>query len=93
MNKAEASAIAEEYIQNLRSKPYSHCASQVGQTPVTTTVIRGGTTYQVQVMHHWDSEQGGAVRVIVAVDDGGFRAFVPLTADFIKAPDGHFVGE
>jgi hypothetical protein len=31
--------------------------------------------------------------VIVNVDDGGFRAFVPLTADFIVGPDGSFVGE
>ena len=93
MNKAEASAIAEECLRNLRSQPYTHLASQVGQAPVTTTVTRSGIAYQVQVTHHWDGKPGGDVRVIVAVDDGGFRAFMPLTTDFIKAPNGHFVGE
>ena len=30
---------------------------------------------------------------MVHVDDGGLRAFVPLTEDFIMAPDGSFIGE
>jgi hypothetical protein len=29
----------------------------------------------------------------VAVDDGGWRAFVPVTDDVMIAPDGSFVGE
>jgi hypothetical protein len=28
-----------------------------------------------------------------AIDDGGWRAFIPLSADFIMAPEGRFVGE
>ena len=28
-----------------------------------------------------------------AIDDGGLRAFAPLSDDFIMAPDGSFVGE
>jgi hypothetical protein len=31
--------------------------------------------------------------VIVAIDDGRWRAFSPLSVDFIMAPDGSFVGE
>jgi len=31
--------------------------------------------------------------VIVTVDDGGWRAFVPLGESFILAQDGTFVGE
>ncbi|MEA3510923.1 MAG: hypothetical protein U9R51_05755 [Actinomycetota bacterium] len=41
----------------------------------------------------WDSRQPGDLRVIVAIDDGGWRALSPLSADFIIAADGHFVGE
>src|SRR5205807_9836250 len=35
---------------------------------------------------------GKNLRVIVSVDDGGLRAFVPLTDSFIVSPEGLFVG-
>ena len=41
----------------------------------------------------WDAHPNGNVRVSAGIDDGGLRAFLPLTSDFIKAPDGSFVGE
>jgi hypothetical protein len=31
--------------------------------------------------------------MVGAIDDYGWRAFVPLTDDFIMAPNGSFVGE
>ena len=52
----------------------------LGVAPVHTTVI-------------WDDEPGGNVRVMVSIDDGGLRAFVPMTESFIKSPSGEFVGE
>jgi hypothetical protein len=45
------------------------------------------------VSAHWDSAPNGDVRVIGCVDDGGWRAFLPLSDSFIKAADGSFVGE
>lgn len=93
MNKAEASAIADEWIGRLRDVPYASLAERVDLQPVTEAVKRNGVVYQVQVVHRWDSQPGGNVRVIVAVDDGGIRAFVPFTSDFIKSPSGQFVGE
>ena len=33
-------------------------------------------------------EPDGAICVMGAIDDGGVRAFVPLTDAFLKAPDG-----
>jgi hypothetical protein len=93
MNKSTASELADEWLHRLRSQPYAELARQVDQPAFTTTVARGGTEFQVEVTHHWDGEPGGDVRVVVAVDDGGLRALMPRTADFIKAPDGHSVGE
>jgi len=49
--------------------------------------------YQVQTQAVWDSRVDGDLRVMVAVDDGGWRAFLPLVEDFITAPDGSFVDE
>ena len=31
--------------------------------------------------------------MMASIDDRGWRAFVPLTSDFIVRPDGTFVGE
>jgi hypothetical protein len=49
--------------------------------------------YQLEFSVVWDGRPGGDVHVLGAIDDGRWRAFVPLTRDFIKAADGSFVGE
>jgi hypothetical protein len=36
---------------------------------------------------------GDNLRVMVSMDDGGWRAFLPLTDGFIIRPDGSFAGE
>lgn len=62
--------------------------------PDTRTVVaESGVQYQVDVQAFWDSRQPGNLRVIVAIDDGGWRAFKPISTDFIVASDGSFVGE
>jgi hypothetical protein len=38
--------------------------------------------------HFWDGKKGADLRVMVAADDGGWRAFKPLTDDFVMRPDG-----
>ena len=52
--------------------------------------VRGtdGRDYQIEIEAEWDDQPGGAVRVVGAIDDGSFRTFLPLSAEFIVAPDG-----
>ena len=52
-----------------------------------------GSQYQVEITGFWDDRKAGNLRVIVTIDDGGWRAFMPLTTGFIVGPDGSFVGE
>ena len=52
-----------------------------------------GNSYQLEVEAIWDIARDEDVRVIVSVDDGGWRAFKPLTQDFVMRPDGSFVDE
>ena len=54
---------------------------------------RSGTVYQIEIDAFWDDGKPGNLRVSVGIDDGGWRAFVPMTAGFIMAADGSFVGE
>lgn len=41
----------------------------------------------------WSNLAEGEVRVMASIDDRGWRAFGPLTSDFIIRPDGTFVDE
>jgi hypothetical protein len=94
VDKGEARGIALAQIDDLRRMRWGELRDRYLDRPETVEE-RGatGTIYQVQTQAFWDSRKDGDLRIIVAVDDGGWRAFVPLSEDFILAPDGSFVGE
>lgn len=93
MNKAEAKEILEKELSVYRSRPCSDLVNLLGQ-PIHTEVRSGsGITYQLEIQVFWDGQPGGNLRVLGSVDDGGWRAFLPLTDSFIVRPDGSFVGE
>jgi hypothetical protein len=50
-----------------------------------------GKTYQLEIQAFWDSKKDADVRLMVAADDGGWRALTPLTGDFIMRSDGSLV--
>lgn len=52
-----------------------------------------GTVYQIEIEAFWDGRPGGEIRMMGSIDDGGLRALMPLTDDFIIRPDGTCVGE
>ena len=52
-----------------------------------------GAKYQLEIQVMWDYKPDGDLRIIGAIDDGGWRAFVPLTESFIMRPNGTLVGE
>lgn len=94
MDKREAAALLETELESWRQLPYADLADLIGRESATREV-GGGTKdrYQLVIEVFWDAKPGGALRVLGAIDDGGLRAFVPLTDSFIMAPDGSFVGE
>ncbi len=63
-------------------------------TVVQTKELTGpsGTRYQLEIKAFWDDKDKEHLRVSVAIDDRGIRAFMPMTADFITSPNGP-VGE
>lgn len=67
--------------------------NEVGRSHRFEVTAESGIWYQGEVQVSWDGGPDGAIRVMASVDDGGWRAIVPLTEDFILAPDGTFVGE
>jgi hypothetical protein len=94
MNKEEAIRLLERELEVFRLEPYADLVRRIGTDPVVFE--RDGadsTRYQFEIEFFWDGPRGGDVRVIGSVDDGGWRAFVPITRSFIKAPDESVVGE
>ena len=51
-----------------------------------------GLTYQLEVQVIRESRGVGPVHVLGSIDDGGWRAFKPLSVGFMVRPDGSQVG-
>lgn len=94
VNDEEATKILDDMVADLRRKPYGTLVDQyLHESDTRTVAAESGVQYQVEVQAFWDGRQPGNLRVIIAIDDGGWRAFRPLSTDFIVASDGSFVGE
>ena len=86
MDKKEAAAIAEAELGRLRTTGYTPLVERVDSSETHEVTPESGTVYQVQTMVYWDGKGSKDLRVIVAVDDGGWSAYHPLTRDMILSP-------
>ena len=93
MDTVAAQRVLDKWMAKLRTEPYRELASRVGSITTDEVVRDGARAWQVEVQVSWDDEPNGNVRVMVSIDDGGLRAFVPMTDDFVKSPSGEFIGE
>jgi hypothetical protein len=93
LDTVAAQKVLDKWVAKLRLVPYRELASRVGSVTTDDVARDGERSWQLEVQVLWDDEPNGNVRVMVSIDDGGLRAFVPMTNDFIKAPSGEFIGE
>ena len=109
MDKAEARRVLADELGRLRGLSYAELRGRIPARPrhvlgivqvveepqeeTREVTAESGTIYQLASQVIWDGKAGGDIRVLVAVDDGGWSAYKPLTDSFILAPDGSFVGE
>lgn len=92
MNKQEALSVAEEVLSELRRLPYDRL-TELSEAQVQQRTGSSGQVYQVEISSFIDDRRRNTLRVVVAVDDTGWSAYLPITRDFILSPDGTFVGE
>jgi hypothetical protein len=94
MNKAEAKRLIAKELEIYRSKNYHELIIMINSEPITYE-LKGedGVNYQIEIKAFWDDKENGNVRITGVIDDGGWRALIPLSDDFIKSPSGKFVGE
>jgi hypothetical protein len=94
MDKLEARRILDRRIAELREEPYERLKSHwLHQPDCEQITADSGAKYQVEIEALWDDEFAGHLRLVASIDDGGWRALVPITEGFIVASDGSFVGE
>jgi hypothetical protein len=93
MDHQVAYALIDGWLKELRLRSYDDLVSLIGHPQTKQVRGKDGKEYQLEAEVFWDSKKGGDLRVMVTGDDGGWRAFKPLTDDFIMASDGSFVDE
>lgn len=94
MNDSEAIQMLEEEMAPFRAETYAELVRRISSGVFTTErSASSGGKYQIEIEFFWDGNPGGDVRVMGSVDDGGWRAFLPLNRSFIRSSDDSFVGE
>jgi hypothetical protein len=93
MDTQEAGNLLRDRLAEYRRLPYPDLAARVRADEQREVVGPSGVRYQTEIQVVWDSRPGGAVRVLGSIDDGGWRAFLPLCDSFAVARDGTFLGE
>lgn len=84
--------IAEKKSLELQKLSYEELCFFMDE-PWTDEYGEGDSFHQLEVMVDYDDPErvNKNLRVIVCVDDGGIRAFVPYSCDFIITPEGEFL--
>lgn len=91
-NRACAATLADQRLTEwLSTATYAELLARAesGEQDRREVAADDGKLYQVvtYVLHDGD----GCLRLVSAVDDGGWSAFAPLTRDEIMRPDGSLV--
>jgi len=89
MDKAEAKKIVAEQLA--RFKDHAQLVPFLASQHVEHFEVLGasGTRYQVEVQFFWDDVRKRTIRVVGSIDDGGVRAFMPLTETILVSPHEH----
>ena len=81
MDKSEARKVLEEQLAQFAGRTHSELVPLVEARSIETCEVRGesGATYQIEFQFFWDDHACDTIRVMGSIDDGGLRAFFPLT--------------
>ena len=93
MNGRIAREILTRELSTWRAKPYPELIKLINKSQTAEVIGPDQKIDQIAIQVLWDSKRGRDIRVLGAIDDGGFRAFFPLSDSFILSSNGNFVGE
>jgi hypothetical protein len=88
MSEHIARSLLHSALDEHRARSYAELVGRIGRPDVRTARGADGRDYQIEIEAMWDDQPGGVVRVLGAIDDGSFRAFLPLSEEFLLSPEG-----
>ena len=88
MDGAEAKSILAKELTAFAARSYDELVNLLKRADVKNVVGESGANYQIEFDVFWDSNPDGNLRIMASIDDGGWRAFFPLTDSLIMKPDG-----
>lgn len=87
MNNQEAKRILEERLTSYKARRYNELLDLLEEPDTFEISAPSGQEYQVKIQALWDDKPNGALRIIGSIDDGGLRAYSPLSYSFLIYPD------
>jgi hypothetical protein len=78
-------------ISRLSQKSYNELSQYIDKPTSESVTAPDGKTYNIEIEAFWDDKPGGNLRIVISIDDGGWRTFAPLTTDFLIGADGKIV--
>jgi hypothetical protein len=91
MNKDEPKAILSDQLKSFTTHSYSELTAFIDKPVGVEIAGLSGAKYQIEINVFFDSKPGGDLRIIGSIDDGGWRAAIPLCDSLIMKPDGNLV--
>ena len=89
MDNEEARSLLREELAKYRGMRYEELRALVNAPKRVSEVVGpSGTHYYIDVYAAWEGWRNGDVRVMGRIDDGAWRAFVPLAEGFVRTPTG-----
>jgi len=88
MDTAEAKSILAKELSEFTARSYNKLVASISHTEVKNLVGESGTHYQIEFSVFWDAKPEGNLLILASIDDGGWRAFKPLSDSLIMKPDG-----
>jgi hypothetical protein len=85
LDNLEAMELLHNVLTGYRRQSHQALSAHIGQEECLQVTGASGTEYQIEVQFFRD---GRGVLVVGSIDDGGWRAFVPLTESFVVHSDG-----
>ena len=88
MDRAEAKSIVAKELTEIAARPYDDLVLLIDNPDVKRIGGDSGANYQIEFNVFWDSKPIANLRIMASIDDGGWRAILPLTESLIMKPDG-----